>query len=248
MIVLVNYADEAMTRSQNLCCLSAMKQGVDVCWPQNPNTVSSEFKEINRDIWEQGNRGADCYWLFKPYVIYNAMLKLREGDMLIYADAGVEFVNPVSYIIDRMDEDIFFFTNTHPNHHWTKRYTLDKMYPGWFNVYGIDTKWPQVQASVIFFRVNDNTKSIVKEWLMWAQMPGIINDDDMGCVPQQGFQDHRHDQSIITILATLKGYKLHWWPTAYAEHIRVPGDNYPVIFNHHRNRDPGFGNGDAEWK
>lgn len=232
--ILVTYSDDAMMLSKQLCADSALKHGCTHAWMQSPDTISYEFKDFNKDIWQPGNRGADCFWLFKPYVIYKAMQLMADNETLIYADAGVEFINHVSYITTRMDENIFLFTNTHPNHHWTKREVLAAMMPDWDENYTVDTPWPQVQASVIFFRICKETRDFVKRWLLWCQMPGMIDDekDDQ----YKFFQDHRHDQSILTILATQQQYKLHWWPTQYSEHIRVPGDTYPVMFNHHRKR------------
>jgi hypothetical protein len=236
VIVLVNYADKNMTKSQLLCGQSAMKNGVDTVWPNNPETLGKEFVKFNVDIFKPGARGASCYWLFKPWVVYNSLLQLEEGDILIYADSGVEFVNSVQHVIDRMDENVFLFTNTHPNHHWTKRYVLNQFYPGKDWTSDKDLPWPQVQASVMFFRVCNETKEFVKRWLLFCQMPGYIDDSSGPCGEYPFYQDHRHDQSIISILATTSCYRLHWWPTAYAEHIRVPGDTYPVLFNHHRKR------------
>lgn len=230
--ILVTYASPNMTRSRDLCVDSALKHGCTHAWPQSDDTMSFEFKDFNKDILS-AERGVG-YWLWKPYFIYKAMQLMADNETLIYADAGVEFINHVSYITTRMDENIFLFTNTHPNHHWTKREVLAAMMPDWDENYTVDTPWPQVQASVIFFRICKETRDFVKRWLLWCQMPGMI-DDEKG-LQHPYFQDHRHDQSILSVLATQVAYKLHWWPTAYAEHIRVAGDTYPVMFRHHRKR------------
>jgi len=244
MILLVNYADHRMTRSQLICSQSAIQFGVETVIPMNPQMISAAFRQFNREILRT-ERGAGL-WLWKPYCIFRTMLNCNNGDILIYADAGVEFINSVQHIIGRMEEDIFLFTNTHPNHHWTKRHVLDTMMPGWESKYQKDTPWPQVQASVIFFRVNDKAKAFVKEWLNYCQMPGMI-DDSLGH-EYPFFQDHRHDQSILTILAYKAGYSLHWWPTQYSNHLpRSERDSYPIIFNHTRKRNKGIGKGEPEW-
>jgi hypothetical protein len=108
MIKMVTYADASMNLSQTLCVSSARMMGVDEALAMTPDNLSEEFKLFNEVLNEP--RGAG-YWLWKPYVIYRAMLHMNEGDTLIYSDAGVEFVAPVRDIINRMDEDIFFFTN-----------------------------------------------------------------------------------------------------------------------------------------
>jgi hypothetical protein len=238
MIYLVTFCDDKMTKSAALCCGSAMKYGVDVIWPQNPDTISHDFMLMNKDILTQ-ERGAG-YWLWKPYHIYKALLNAKEGDYVIYADAGVEFVNNVSEIINRMTEDIFFFTNGWPHYDWTKKKVLNAILPDTWMDYWKDRKpLPQVQASVIFFKVNQRTRDFVKEWLLFCQFPGFIDDTPSteGESEQAGFQEHRHDQSILCCLQVKYGYKLHWWPTTYSMHLeRSSEDSYPVMFNHHRKR------------
>lgn len=251
MIRLVTFATENMSQSMELCVQSAYKHGVDVCWPQNQNTISSEFRELNKQILES-KRGAG-YWLWKPYHIYKAMLLCEENDILIWADAGVEFVANVNQIISRMDEDIFFFTNGFPHVEWCKgdvmQYVLPKDYYGKYE-WDFYKESKQVQASVIFFRVNQKTKDFVKEWLLYCQMPGFIDDSPSKLPNYPAFAEHRHDQAVLTCLQIKHGYKLHFWPTNYSEHIRhtaQPGDTYPTMFNHHRKRNHGTGAGDSEW-
>lgn len=252
MIRLVTFADSRMTTSAKLCCLSASKMGVDVCWPQSPDTITQEFMGMNAEIFKH-DRGYG-YWVWKPYFIYKSMLNCQDGDILIYSDAGVEFIQPVQYIIDKMDQDIFFFTNGFPHVEWCKGdvmqtilFRISSMVTetkcGVFANYGVD-QFKQVQASVIFFRVNETTRNFVKEWLLYCQMPGFIDDSPSKLPNYPTFAEHRHDQAILTCLQIKYGYKLHFWPTNYSEHIRhtaQPEDNYPSMFNHHRKRN-------EEWK
>ncbi len=251
MIRLVTFADENMSRARDLCISSAKKCGVDVVYPwgkemivpQNaPCNILSEFYQFNKEVLDQP-RGSG-YWLWKPYIIYKDMLRCEDGDIIIYSDAGVEFVNGVREIIDRMDEDIFFFTNGFPHVEWCKADCLKHILRwGTENLQGTGMDWPfgasgckQVQASVIFFKVNQKTRDFVKEWLLYCQFPGFIDDSPSKLPNYPTFAEHRHDQAILTCLQIKYGYKLHWWPTQYSEHIRIPGDTYPVIFNHHRKR------------
>lgn len=244
MTYLVTHSDHRMTRSLQLCVDSAMKHGVGNTWPQGPSTLSQEFKNINSDILVH-ERGSG-YWLWKPYIIYKAMIQscVNDEDILIYADAGIEFVNNVNHIIDRMDEDIFFFTNGFPHVEWCKADVMNAVLPA--NIYEY-AGYTQVQASVIFFKVNEITRNFVKEWMLYCQMPGFIDDSPSKLPNYPTFAEHRHDQAVLTCLQIKYGYKLHWWPTQYSEHIRVAGDTYPAIFNHHRKRDPGYGKGEPEW-
>jgi hypothetical protein len=232
MIHLVTYSDENMTISMEKCRASALIQGVGNVYTYKPQIISEEFRR-NNDAVLNSSRGAG-YWLWKPYIINEVMNFNRDNDLIIYADAGVEFIAPVNEIINRMDEDIFFFTNGFPQIEWCKG-DIMRAINGWHNYETFRDK-KQVQASVIFFKVNQKTRDFVKEWLLWCQMPGFIDDSPSKVENCKTFAENRHDQACLTAMQIKYGYKLHWWPTQYSEHIRIPGDNYPVIFNHHRKR------------
>jgi hypothetical protein len=241
MIHLVTYADEKMTRAQELCVQSSLKYEVDNALAYSRKFMGMDFYHFNGNILSQ-ERGAG-YWLWKPYFIEYVMRDLNDGDILIYADAGVEFIGPVREIISRMDEDIFFFSNGWPHVEWCKADVMHAI--DLFNWRDAQGNWwddvkdeKQIQASVIFFKVNQKTRDFVKEWLLWCQMPGFIDDSPSKISNYPTFAEHRHDQAILTCLAIKHGYTIdHWWPTQYSMHLpKSERDSYPVMFNHHRKR------------
>lgn len=236
----ITYSDENMTRSAMLCRESMLRNGVDECSIWSPVDIQPEFKQFNAEIFD-GKRGAGCYWLFKPYIIYSRMLRMDEGDILIYSDAGVEFIGPVQPVIDAMaSEDVFLFSNGWQHVEWCKMNSLFAMNPGEYQQYTTGwtgwKEWKQVQASNIFIRVNEKTKAFVKEWLLWCQMPGLIDDSPSAIPNYPTFADHRHDQAILTNMAYRHYIKLHWFPTETNQHQKQEGDNYPTILRHHRKR------------
>jgi hypothetical protein len=107
----------------------------------------------------------------------------------------------------------------------------------------------QAQASVIFFRVSDYSRQFVAEWLKWCLFEGgrLIDDSPSRAPNHPEFREHRHDQAILTTLAYREGIKLHYWPAVYNKggspefvYEKLPeyaGDDYPVLFHHHRLRD-----------
>lgn len=232
MIRHITYASENMSKSGELCILSAEKMGVHDSSCVVGVTEYDTFQWLNKETLKQ-ERGAG-YWLWKPWIIAAEMDELKDDDILIYSDAGVEFIAPVREIVNRMDEDIFFFTNGHKHKEWCKADVM-KAINGWRCLDNFEQT--QVQASVIFFKVNQKTRDFVKEWLLWCQMPGFIDDSPSKEANCKTFAEHRHDQAILTCLQIKYGHKLHWWPTQYSNHIpRSAEDSYPVMFNHHRKR------------
>lgn len=236
MIRLVTYADQNMSKSLELCYESAYKNGVNNAHVWDRQMLeATEFYQINREILDQ-QRGSG-YWLWKPYIIYKALLDMNENDVLVYSDAGVEFINSVQHIILAMDEDVFLFGNNYNHADWCKYDVFDAIIPD-KNLH--HTK--QVQASVIFIKPTQKAKEFVKEWLLYSQMPNLIDDSESKLPNYLTFAEHRHDQAILTCLQIKHGYKLHYWPAQYnngaftydkIEHYK---DSYPIIFHHHRKR------------
>lgn len=188
---------------------------------------------------------------------------------IVYADAGIEFIHNINVIIDRMDQDIFLFGNNWEHAHWCKRDIVEEVWPAKYYYEGLGAElgsvdkvddydqartWErfgkQAQASVIFFRVSDYTRAFVKEWLDWCLFEGgrLIDDSPSRAPNHPEFQENRHDQAILTTMAYREGIKLHWWPAmynggafSYEKIDQYKGDNYPIMFHHHRKRNEQFG-------
>jgi hypothetical protein len=245
MIYGITYCDETMTKAAELCQKSMERNGVDLCAMATETYIYPYFKLLNQDIFR--NKRGCGYWLWKPYLIWEQLNRIGDGEILIYSDAGVEFIGNVNHIISRMDQDVFLFGNNWNHADWCK---FDVMKAINFShiigganglvSYG-DLK--QAQASVIFIRKSPESVRFVKEWLLWCQMPGFIDDSPSIAPNTPTFQEHRHDQAILTCLQIKHGYRLHWWPASYSDgafvYDKLPqyaGDDYPVLFNHHRKR------------
>lgn len=228
-----------MSQSAILCRDSALNNGADISIMYNQSCYSSEFLRLNESILKQ-ERGAG-YWLWKPYIIEKKLNELPENDILIYSDAGVEFVNRLQLIIERMDSDIWLFGNNYKHLDWCKMDVMDFILPDWMFTYNEDAR--QVQASVIIIRNTPYSRLFIRKWLKLCQIDGFIDDSQSINDNYLDFQEHRHDQAILTCLAYKYGIKLHWWPAhynngqfIYDKHPQYLADNYPVIFHHHRKR------------
>jgi len=239
----ITYSDTNMTKSAILCRDSALKHGAHHSIMFNEKCYDPLFYGLNKDILDN-ERGAG-YWLWKPYIIYNNLCRLSDGDILIYTDAGVEIINNLDIIIDKMDSDVFLFGNNYKHLDWCKMDVMDFILYDWPFTYNEDNR--QVQASVIFIRNSRSSNQFIKEWLKLSQIDGFIDDSNSLSTNYHSFQEHRHDQAILTCLAYKYGIKLHWWPAeynngqfVYDKHPQYSKDDYPVMFHHHRKRN-------AEW-
>lgn len=250
---LVTFSDSSMSRARDLCADSAIRHGVDLVMPLEGALEGTEAYQQHPALFASP-RGLG-YWAWKPVLIdfyLRNVLDENDGDILVYADAGVEFINNVSHIIGRMDQDIFLFGNNWEHAHWCKRNIVEVVWPIKDSIKRDERNkrtWErfgkQCQASVIFFRVSDYTRKFVAEWLKWCLWDNghLIDDSPAWFGNHPEFRENRHDQAILTTLAYREGIKLHWWPASYNDgafsYEKIPEyaeDDYPIMFNHHRRR------------
>ena len=242
MIRLITFTDSNMTISAERLKESALKFGVDSVFTYSPYLFDQSFEYLIKPLLKD-SRGYG-WWLWKPYILLDAIQTLKDGDILIYSDAGQEVIADLRSMTELMDEDIMFFTNGFQHSHWCKMEVMEAICPEFFP----EKNWPdnnyqdykQVQASFIFFKVNESTRKFIQEWYAWSIMPGLIDNTPRGeQFPE--FAEHRHDQAILTCLQIKYGYKLHWFPSTTNMHRQPPeigiyNEKYGIKLIHHRMR------------
>jgi len=229
MIHHITYASDNMTISGGKCCESAIKYGANKTKLYRPSDIDAKFYKENKTILDS-ERGAG-YWLWKSYVINDALSKIEYGEILCYTDAGVLFENSIKLLLDQMQGDIMVFGNRWIHKDWCKMDVLRAM--------GCEqyADKEQLQASCIIVRKSDESIKFIDRWLMFCQLPGFIDDSPSQLPNLSGFREHRHDQSILTNLAYSSGLHIHFWPAQYnVRHRHNYKETYPVMFQHHRKR------------
>jgi hypothetical protein len=150
MTRLITYADDNMTMAAEICHYSALQNNVHEAKMYGPKDIDAKFYKANKAILDAPRAG---YWLWKPYLIDRELKNMRDGDYLIYCDAGVEIINNINHIIDRMTGDIWLFGNMWQHVHWCKADVM-KAINCW-------DSGSQVQASVIFIRNTAKAREFV---------------------------------------------------------------------------------------
>jgi hypothetical protein len=230
---LVNYSDKSHHNSQKENSNSALKfGGFDNVFSFNLQDLGDEFITENKGIMSQA-RGAG-YWMWKPFVIKKALDMMGDNDILMYSDSGISFIKNIDELIDIMDiteEKLLLFEleDIHPNKRWTKR--------DCFILMGLDEEeylnQNQLLASYILMRKNDFVLKFVDEWLTYAKDYRIITDspNECGLPNYPEFMDHRHDQSILSLLGRKYNIKNIPDVTQYGIGRMITSQ----ILNHHRN-------------
>ncbi len=236
-IVLVNYADENFKVRRRLSVASAKKFGIKriVTWDR-PQLLKTDFYLKNKLILDQP-RGSG-YWLWKPYIILDSLQKLNDGDVLVYLDCGLKFAlnpSPLVELCKSSTTGILICDNRPVLNCWfTKRDV--------FTVLNSDseTYWNsfQVMAGFMLVRKSDSSVSFVSEWLKTCEINNLITDDPSQCgLPElPGFVEHRHDQSLLSVLVKKKEMETYRNPTFHGNYLkpekfRVKGErlNYPFF-------------------
>jgi hypothetical protein len=185
--------------------------------------IDSEFMEKNQSIFSLKRGGG--YWLWKPYIILKTLIKLNEGDLLIYLDSKYFFTEPFSNWIENLlkNQDINVFRNK-PNEpsyfmkQWCKMDVLQK-YDRTRQVFEeneLDT-W----AGCIFIRKTPFTVSFIQEWLNMCTYENIT--DSPSILPNHPeFIEHRHDQSLLSILIHKYNINTPFFERRYLQNVRCP--------------------------
>jgi hypothetical protein len=157
----------------------------------------------NHETFFNNNRRGYGYWLWKIYIIKKTIEKMADNDILLYLDSGCELG------LDRKDELLecinivknYKIVGTKaigcgPEKCWNKMDLIEKL--GMNKHEYLDT--PQRQAGANLFLVCKETRDLVNEWYEIGSDYHNI-DDSPSILPNFGcFKEHRHDQSIFSLL------------------------------------------------
>jgi len=160
---------------------------------------STSFYLENKKILDE-KRGAG-YWLWKPYIIYETLSSLNDGDILVYQDIGDQVdLGIFDYLENNMNNQKYCLVLENKFNHgeWTKR--------DCFHYMGCDEEYywssNQVEAGVSAWYRNNESINFCMQWLDYCKMHDILGDGPNTCGKENlpGFKDHRHDQSVLTNL------------------------------------------------
>lgn len=181
------------------------------------------------------------YWIWKPFIILQAMKLIEDGDIVLYTDAGmrvIDCLNPLFEITktskdNRMLFEISWFWGKHLHSEYTKR--------DCFVLMGCDEpKYYKERMLNAAFSVWMKTKkniSFLTEWLTYMKDSRIVTYEPNTCgLPNlPDYIDHRHDQAVLSLLNLKHGRELYREPTQYSnsEMHLFTNSPYNQLFDHH---------------
>jgi len=232
----ISFANERYFKSLiSLQDTMTMIGNVDEYIPYSQEWLKKEpFWNKNSYILTQP-RGAG-YWIWKPYIILKTMALMEEGDIVLYTDAGVTPLQDLQPLYDlaEKNEKIIFQNAGHNNKTWTKR--------DCFVLMNCDEKkyWDGMQVTATFSLWKKTVSNIefLTEYQRYLRDSRIVTDDPnmAGRANFFEFKDHRHDQSVLSLMAIKYGIELFRDPSQFGIEMmsKFPNSTYPQMFDHHR--------------
>ena len=140
------------------------------------------------------------YGIWKPYLIMKTMKKMKYNDILLYADAGCIIQNSHKEELERLfkvvDTDLIIASLTCIEQDWSKMDLIKHLRLENSKLLKIN----QRQSSTIMFKKCKKTVDLVNEWYNISCNYHMI-DDTPSIIPNvDSFKEHRHDQSIFSLL------------------------------------------------
>jgi hypothetical protein len=236
--LLINFADRNFSQEQRLNTETGLRiAGFDHAVSHQPKDIDAAFRAKNERILRHA-RGAG-YWLWKPYFLKRALDQLADGDYVFYCDAGAKFLRPVEPLVrlsEELRQDVLVFELAHLEKHWTKRDAFILM--GCDSPPYTDTR--QRLASFVLCRRSPRSRDFVEQFLGLAQDERLITDleNQLGHPNYDGFIEHRHDQSILSLLSKQHGLAAHRDPSQWGNDVRdlYPQSPYEQLIDHTRRR------------
>lgn len=150
--------------------------------------------------WCDKTRGFG-YWIWKSYVIKKTMETLSDGDTLFYADCGCEIggdrARRIPFYLDAVVKERIIASDTGcVERDWCKRDLLLRMEADRPHV--VDTN--QVQAGLQCIYVSDFTRRFIDSWFQLCTDYKNIDDSPSEQPNYKTFREHRHDQSVYSLL------------------------------------------------
>lgn len=231
----ISFGDEKYYGSLKLLEKSSHKYGSDVFKTYTKEwLMTSVFWKENLSILSQP-RGAG-YWIWKPFIILNTFKELDENDIVLYTDAAMFAINDLNPLFELAEKNsivVFRIGGGHINKVWTKRdcfILMDADKPEFHNE-------SQLTASYSLWKKNTKTIEFLEEYQRYLKDPRIVTDipSTLGKNYPE-FKDHRHDQSVISILSQKHNIERFRDPSQFGlpEISQFSNSQYKQIFNHHR--------------
>lgn len=147
------------------------------------------------------------YWIWKPYFVKKILNNLETNDILIYCDAGCtinkngknRFNQYIDMVLAAESGTVDFALN------WREyQFTKAEVF-SYFQSASEIMNSAQLVGGILILRKCPHTIKLVDLWLETAVNHPFLFTDEQKSSQYEGFIDHRHDQSIFSVIRKTYG-------------------------------------------
>ena len=180
--------------------------------------LSIKTLNIIKSYLSKNNRRGYGYWVWKPEIILNSLRQIPENSILQYSDIGCHFnkmgISKLFFYQDMCDENnvlsfqyfdpaikkLNFIYPNYLENQYTKA-DLMKYFNLDFNHTHMNTA--QIWSGTFFIKKNSKNMEFLKQWLKVFENMLLIDDSISVLKNHKNFIEHRHDQSVFSLLCKL---------------------------------------------
>ena len=175
--------------------------------PEYETTIyTQKFLKNHEDFWSHhkefiaNNSRGYGYWLWKPFVIQQVMKTMQNDEIIFYCDSDFILRKDRNFL-EKLKKDvknnkIITSSTGEKEKSWNKKDTINRV------GVTINEEDIQVQAGTLLIYVCDETRNLIDEWYsICCEQDYHYIDDSASIEPNYKlFKEHRHDQSIFSLL------------------------------------------------
>jgi hypothetical protein len=147
------------------------------------------------------NKRGFGYWIWKPFAIRKAMRQLKEGDTLVYMDACTKlniegkqrFLEYLQWVRESKYGTLVI-GSPHLVKTWCKMDLVSRLHAE------DCLEKEMLMAGILFLTKNQMTMHMIDVWCTLVSDYHLLDDTPSRIPNDSSFKEHRHDQSIFTLL------------------------------------------------
>jgi hypothetical protein len=183
----------------------------DVIYPYTDKDLESftEFWDRHGEFVKNNPKGHG-YWIWKSYLTLKTLEEMNDGDILVYADAGCEInyegittLDSFIHIVKTNNKGFLSFQLNDLMYHHEERWTKMDL----LRHFGVDVPHfcssLQLHSTYFVLEKCPNTMKIVNMWYDTVCNYHFIDDSPSILENNKYFCEHRHDQSVFSVIRKL---------------------------------------------
>ncbi len=221
-IFLCSFASPDLSRSKSRFIKQANQMKI------YKNIKIFEFKDLEnfkkeqiKNFLKEGKKRLYGYASWKPHIIKSYLDDIPKNSIVQYSDIGCHFnANGISRLIEYIKickkKNILTFQYKKPKfkafskfnyqEYFEYEYTKSDLWR-YLNIKNGSKflKNQQILSGIIFFKNNQFTRNLLEKWCECSNINHLIDDSQSKFKNHPNFKEHRHDQSIFSLLCKKKG-------------------------------------------